>query len=251
VASGDLYTTATELAVLHAARSPAWGAPATPTAEPANAGAGVALQGAIKTLVHVSLREETHRRTVRLGITSPDLAAVYTVTIDGTAVAYDAAADTAASLEEVVDGIAAVLNANGAVNQLIEAEAVNDDDGTDTPRTKVRIRGKLGAAYAVNFTQVGPGADPVLSAVADYESAELRLWWYPGARVGVAPPGRWVAPSGPVPIPRFGFLERYDSAGLDRCHVQLLNLLGHPADGLMVTYAEPLVLVGPGLSEIS
>jgi hypothetical protein len=52
-----------------------------------------------------------------------------------------------------------------------------------------------------------------------------------------------------VPVSRFGFLERYDSAGLDRCHAQVLNLLGHPADGVMVTYATPSVKVGPALSE--
>lgn len=250
MASGDIYSTATELAVLAAGRAPKQTDGASVTSEPANAGAGVYLEQAVRTLVEVTLREETHRRTVRLGITANlDLLSTYTVTIDGTAVAYDAAAGSAADLEDVVDGIAAAINANGTVNQLVTATAVDDDDTTTSPRTKVLIRGLSGQAYAVNFTEVGPGTNPTLVALADYESCEMRLWWLAGARVGSEASGRWVAPSGPVPVSRFGFEERYDSAGLDRCHVQVLNLLGHPADGLMVTYAAPVVKIGPALSE--
>jgi hypothetical protein len=245
----DVYTDATELAILASGRAPEWSDSPSPTVEPSNAASGVPLEGAVKTLVEVALREQTHRRTVRLGIVGVDLLSTYTVTIDGTAVAYNAAGAGAADLEDVVDGIAAAINANGTVNQLVSATAVDANDTTTSPRTKVLIRGLTGTAYAVNFTESGPGANPALSAVADYESAELRLWWLAGARVGSEASGRWVAPSGPVLVSRFGFLERYDTAGLDRCHAQVLNLLGHPADGVMVTYATPSVKVGPALSE--
>lgn len=250
MASKDVFTTATELAVLAAARSPDWENCPSPTSEPANAAAGVALQGAVRTLVQVSLREQVHRRTVRLGIVNPDLASTYTVTIDGTAVAFNAAGAGAADLEDVVDGIASAINANGTVNQIVSATAVDANDTTTSPRSKVLIRGLTGAAYSVNFTESGPGTNPTLSAVADRESCDLRLVWYAGAREGVEAPGRWASSGGLLTLDRWGYLERFDTAGLDRCHVLLTGLLGHPGDGSMVTYIAPLVQVGPCLSEV-
>jgi hypothetical protein len=245
----DIYTEATELAVLSAGRSPKWSDCPTPTAEPSTAASGVALEEAVRTLVQVSLREQAHRRTVRLGITGVDLLSTYTVTIDGTAVDYDADVANAVDLEDVVDGIAAVINADVTANLVVTATAVADDDTTTSPRTKVLIRGISGAAYSINFTESGPGADPTLVALADYESCDLRLWWYAGARAGSFAPGVWASSGGIVVLDRRGFLERYDTAGLARCHALLTGLLGHPGDGVMVTYADPLVQVGPCLSE--
>ena len=79
--SSDLYTTATQLAVLQAGRGVVWETQddAGSTAPPSAADSGVYLQNAVRALVHVSLREQPHRRSARLTIPVVDLTANGTV----------------------------------------------------------------------------------------------------------------------------------------------------------------------------
>lgn len=239
--SADVYTTATQLAILQAGRAPVWQvqADAGSTTPPTAADSGVALQSATRALVHVSLREQAHRRTARLTIPVVDLTCTYTVTIDGTAVAYDATGAGAADLEDIIDGIAAAITANGTVNQIVTATAVDGDT--------VLIRGIGEANFGIDFSESDAAT---VAVVADPCDAELRLWWFMGARPGSTPPQAWAWEGEMIEVDRRGLTKRLDVAGLDRLHVQLSNRRGHSGDGSIVTLSTPTIGIGPCLTEV-
>jgi len=245
VSSADLYTTATELAILLAGRTPVWEAQADSAVPPSAANSGVYLESAVRALVHVSLREQAHRRTARLTIPVVDLTCVYTVRIDGTAVAYDATAGGAVDLEDIVDGIAAAITADGTVNQIVTATAV--DESGAAARDTVLIRGIGEADFGIDFTESDAAT---LACIADPCGAEMRLWWFMGARPGSTPPQVWAWSGELYQLDRRGRVVRLDVAGMDRLHVQLASRIGHSGDGSMVTFATPTTSIGPALSEI-
>ena len=61
---------------------------------------------------------------------------------------------------------------------------------------------------------------------------------------------QWAASEDLHEIDRRGLVQRFDSAGLDRLHVQLTELSGHPGDGSVVTLYDAYVGIGPCLSEV-
>ena len=247
--SSDIYTTATALAVLGAGRTPVWAtqADAGSTAPPSLASSGVALQQALRTLVHVSLREAPHRRTARLTIPTLDLGDVYNVVIDGTTVGHDASSGDV-DLEDTITGIAAAINADGTVGALVTATPVESDPGVSGIDT-VLIVGDGEADFSVDFTS--PSLTAVLACVADLAHATARLWWLVGARPGSSPPTLWAASGDEVAVGRRGYVERFDSAGLDRLFVQLSERAGVAGDGSIVTYPAPVISIGPCLAENS
>lgn len=249
MASADVFTTATELAVLAIGRTPVWTAPAYANVilPPQGGASGVSMQGAVRVLVHVSLREEARRRTARLSITTVDANATYTVTINGTAVSFIASAST---LEQIVDGIAAAINGSGTLAPIVTATAV-DTAGSAVGRDHVLIVGDTEIDYSIDFTRSGGAGTAVLVCVADRARAKARLWWAMGARVGSTPPAGWASSEGEIEVLYRGLAQRFDSAGLDRLHVQLTEIVGDLGDGTMVTYRDPLVAIGPCLSEVS
>ena len=244
--AADIYTTATQLAILLAGRAPVWStqANAGSTTPPSAGTSGTALQDAVRTLVHVSLREQAHRRTARLTVPTLDLTCVYTVTIEGTAVAYDATADGAASRQDVIEGIAAAINADGTANLIVAASTeMSDGVNVDT----VLIRGLAEEDWSIDFTE---SDSAVVACEADPARASMRLWWLPDARVGSTPPTVWAWSGEVYEVSRRGLVERFESAGLARLFVQLYDRLGDSADGSMVTYSDRVISVGPCLSEV-
>lgn len=237
----DIYTAATQLAVLQAGRTPVWTAQ-DGIAIPDSAADGVYLDGAVRTLAYVSLREVAHARRARLTIPTVDLSATYTTTINGTAVAYNAGSGGAdADRAAVIDGIIAAINADGTVGPLVTATAEG------TPHDTVLITGDSEADYSIAFAG---GGSSVVACVADLCSAECWPWFAPGARVDSTPPTAWVVGGEAVVVDRRGYLERLDTAGLDRLHLQLAHTAGQLGDGSATTYRDPDVYVGPCLSEV-
>lgn len=246
--SGDLFVTATELAILQAGRAPVPSAPALAVflLPPQDANSGVAMQGACRALVFVRLREEARRRTARLYITTVDPNATYTVTINGTSVSFVAAAST---LEQIVDGLAAAINGNGTLGPLVTATATDTPDSA-AGRDHVLVVGDTELDWSIDFTKSGGAGTAVLSCIADRARAKAILWWTVEARAGSTPPEGWASDGREYEIERRGWLQRFDSAGLGRLHVQLLELVGDQGDGTMVTYRDPVVSIGPCLSEV-
>lgn len=247
----DLYTEATRLAVLQAGRTPVWSTvdPDDALLPPTALDSGVPLQSAVRAMVHVSLRENIAFRTVRLTIPTPDYTGNYGLEFDfgaGTVnVSYDPTGDV--SVANLVDGIAAAIEAEGDVNGFVDAVAVAAS-GTG-PHDTVVITGKYEAGFAFGEpTQVGDGA--VFAAVADPNTADMTLWWFAGARAGSTPPALWASDGEVRELDRKGWVERLDVAGLDRLHVQVSNIAGDAGDWVEMTYTDPVISVGPCLSEI-
>ena len=249
----DVYTTALELSVLMAGRAPAWAQQDADDAllPPDSASSGVYLERSVRTLLHVSLREQAHRRTVRLTIPSGTLTGTYTVTVMGTAVTYNATAQAPADVAALVDGIAAAIAANGTAAGFVTATGVaaSGSGAHDT----VLLRGVGEADYGIDFSHSGAAT---LLVVADACRAEMRLWWFAGAQDGSTPPQVWAVSRDRFgndrwDLDRRGVLERLDSAGLDRLHVQVSERRGHSGDGSAVTFADPAIGVGPCLSEVT
>lgn len=246
MASSDVYTVATQLAVLSAGRAPVWeilGSLEAALAPPADAASGVPLQGAVRALIYVALREDARHRTARLTIASVDLTATYTLTVNGVAVGHDATG--AADLEEVLEDLADAINGDADLSAIITAEAIDtdDDDEVDT----ILLTGVGVGDFSIDFVDDG-GA--TCSCVADYATATLRPWYAMGARVGVTPPQPWVSSGDAYELDWRGRVERLDTAGLDRLHLQLEDLAGAPGDGEGVTYADPTIAIGPCLAEL-
>lgn len=246
MASSDIYTTATELAVLASGRAPAWTVAQVPTQinAPLDGAYGVPLQGAVRTLVHVALRENAHRRAAKITIDTLDLAATYTVRINNVATTYNAAIEAPADEVELLSGLADAINANTGVNQVVIA-SVTSGTGGDW----LNIRGQTGyyQGWALRTTVTGSA---VLVVEAEPEAAIVRLWWKGGAQIGTTPPAQWAASQDRHEIDWRGFLQRFDSAGLDRLHVQLERLVGFPGDGAEVSLYDARVGIGPCLSEV-
>lgn len=234
----DIYTTATQLAVLSAGRTPVWEVQTDADTPPSSALDGVYLDGAVRTLGHVSLREAPEARTVRLTIPSATLSGNYTVQIDGNVVVV---AGGVGSLALLIDAIVAAINADGTIGPIVTASPEG------TPHDTVLIVGDTEDDYSIGF--IHSGAATVL-VVADLVSATLRPWWLPGARVGSTPPGLWAWSGDEWSLDRRGLIVRYDSAGLDRLLLQVSDRAGHSGDGT-VTYSDPITSIGPCLSEVT
>lgn len=167
--------------------------------------------------------------------------------INGNSVGHDPTGD--ADLEETIEGIVGVINSDGTVGAIVEASAVESEPGVSGIDT-VLIKGLGEADYSVDFTQ-DPGGGATPAVVADRCRATGRLWWKAGARAGSTPPTTWADQGDEIEVGYRGFVQRFDSAGFDRLHVQLYELAGDPGDGSIVTYRDPVVSIGPCLSEVS
>jgi hypothetical protein len=243
----DAYSTATTIAVLMGGRTPVWSTQdavgsGSPPSLPTD---GVVLQGAVKALAHVQLRDNPAYRSAIVSVSTLVLTSTYTVTINGTSVAYDANAGGAVDLEDVVDGIAAAINANVTAAAVVTASSYAAS-GTGA-RDRVKIVGDSAEDWSISVT-AGGGAG--LECVADLTGALVQTWWVPGARAGSMPPAIWSATEEAYVADRRGYLERLDCAGLDRMYLQVYDKAGHPRDGAMVTYRSPVISIGPCLSEV-
>lgn len=236
----DIYTTATQLAILQAGRTPVWTtqAAAGQSSAPDSALDGTYLELAARTLIHVSLRAEAHRRTCTLTIPTFVNSGTYTVTVNGNAVNVSGVVADKAAL---VAAIVAAVNADGTVGPLVTAAP------SGSPADTIVITGDSEADYSIAFAHSGAA---VVACVADLCHANLWLWWQAGARVDSTPPTVWVCSGDAVPLDRRGYVERLDSAGLDRLFLQVSDRVGHLGDGGSVTYNPVACSVGPCLSEV-
>jgi len=208
--------------------------------EPAAAAGGVDVTGATLALVKVSLREHPAYRTAYYVVTTTDLTATYTATVDGTGVAYDASAGTPANLAELVADWAAAINANGTVAALVTATAT--DYAGDGVINAVRLVGIGAADYSVARTVTGIAA---VSVYADASGATMRMLARPNlspSSAYVAGPSRsralgWASkalPGGVLTrsLDGYGYIdESVLCAGLAALDVVLTDITGDASDG--------------------
>jgi hypothetical protein len=214
---------ANRLAVLAAGANPQWVEQTDYSGNPDSAASGVYLEEALQTQVIVDLREELHRRTARVTIGTLDLTADYVIEINGNAVTYDAGVAGPADATEVLEGIAAAINADVTVGPLVTAEAVDTDE--DAVIDTVVIRGDAEADYSIDFS--------------------TRIFQKAGGS-GDRPDGwRLVRGANAIAIDRYGFAERLETGGIDRFYVELYDVDGG-GDGASVTHTAT-VLIGPGV----
>lgn len=207
---------------------------------PAPAAGGVDVTGAALALVKVSLREHPAYRTAYFVVTTTDLTATYTATVDGTGVAYNAAVGTPANLAELVSDWAAAINADGTVGAIVQATAT--DYAGDGVINAVRLVGIGAADYSVARTVTGTGA---VSVYADASGATMRLLGRPDMSPStdyVLGPTRsralgWAAkplPDGSLSrsLDGYGWLdESVVCAGLAALDVELSDVTGDASDG--------------------
>jgi hypothetical protein len=232
------YETANILAILSGGRNPQWEEQEDYDGAPAAAGDGVYLEDAVHALVDVKMREEVHRRTARVTVSTLDLAANYTVTINGTAcTATGAFADRA----EVINDLVSAINGSG-IASAVTASATDEDSGISGVDT-VKIVGDTEADFTIDISATGTG---VLACTADPTTAEMQVYVTYGS--SNAPTG-WRAPLDcQWTLDKRGFCERFDTAGLDRMYVSLTSIDG-AGDGATVTYPNVAVLIGPCVVE--
>lgn len=217
---------------------------------PDAADSGVYLQNSPRVLISVDVRDQVHRRTARVVVGTADLTTtVYTVTINGTAVAYDASASLPADATALVAGIAAALEADGTVGPLVVATA-----DPDAPTTTILIRGASATDYSIAVSVVG--GTGTLSCNADAVSCTVHAYLTAGGIVktgSTGSAGRWKRPAEGVwtGVAYRGVCERLDCGGYDRIAIELTSIAGHASDGGTVTFNIARVMVGPAVLEAS
>lgn len=219
-----LFETLNRLGVLGAGRRPEWRAQASTDGPPPALSAGVALGGAMKTLVHVALRDVAHYQSARVTL-EYEAGATYTVTINGEAVVQSADTDTATTLAALADAINANVTLDGVVEASISGGVLVVRDVADAPFT-----------ISVSNT---PVAVDDMTVEVDATSCTARVWLLPGGINNTDRPATWVvAGQGEFTLDHRGLMERLDTAGIDRLYVEIAD-----ADGVV------RVAVGPGVLE--
>ena len=248
-----LYDDLNRAGLLAIALQPEWvdqdAAPANWTGAPNSASDGVYLQASPKAMVQVNAREAVAYREGRVTVSTADLVATtYTVTIDGTAVVYDASAETPADLAALVAGIAAAIEADGTATLVVDAVTDPDDPNS------VLITGKAEADWSLAIGVSG-GAG-VLTATAAATGFDLRCYSTPAGLVkadNTGKPGGWAQIVDAVYSGNTyrGFVERLNVAGVDRLYVEAYNLTKHASDGSSVVATLAKVMIGPAVLEAS
>lgn len=230
MSSGGLNALATTLAILSAGRLPDWTVAERSsilTAIPSGSN-GVALQDRVVAHVGVNLRSSLAGRTARLSVTTLDLAATYSVTVDGVACSHNAATLPDTTLAQVLQGIATAVNTTAASI----AQATVD---ADTNEVVIRSLGVEGVAITA-FAASGTG---VIAVEAEPVSADVELWV---EHIGLT---GWFQLERHV-VDRKGLaLPHREVAGMSRLAVRLANVVGHPSDASGVTIRAARVAIGP------
>jgi|GEM_PF-3408730 hypothetical protein len=253
------FQLANTLAVLFAGRNPQWEEQTSYTGAPATAAAGVALQSSVVALLVAALRSEVHRRIADVTMTVLDVAATYTVTINGNAINHATPANEDAlliGLRNAVTADAVVGGAAGA-NQIVEARCL-DSAGAVTagagaggnPAETLQILGTVNADWTIDIGATGAGA---LACVADAKTATLLLYEYPDTtstlNSTVDPPEVWTQINGgTVSLDYRGATERVETGGLARICAELASVAG-AGDGATVTHRAHGVWFGPCVDE--
>lgn len=239
-----------ELGVRSQGREPVWVQQASNTGTPAQSNDGVVVSEAIVSSALMALRIDPSVHTSRVEITTADLTlTTYTVTVDGTAVDYDASVELPADAAALVSGIAQALNDDATVGPLVTASAVdaNNDGVFDT----VLI---VNAALETTHTTAASasGGSGVVVADEDATAASLRVWIRPKYRaqdlgstdnVSGAERVNWVLPNNGAfgPFDFRGFAERFNSSGFDAIYLEAHTVTGPSGTGI----ARVIAQVGP------
>ena len=265
----DLFTTLNEVSLLLAGRRPEW--LSQPDANYPNgapdASSGVGLKDSPRTQVMVDLREEARHMIVRISIRELDLTDTYTVTTNGNAVAFDAAAAAAATRADVIQGIADAMNASAPTNTIVDVE-VEDRGDTGAPNT-VKIIGILTPDYVLAVPATAGAAE--MDVATDATTASIQIWYAlkPPIAAGITIPnttapiptmegkfssGDWRKPNGAVyaGLDITGFVEKFDTAGHDRLYVEVTALTdsGGVVAAPNTKTIIPRVTIGPAINEV-
>ncbi len=255
--STNLFGLGMQLTVMGFARKAEWVTPPETVAAPDTPGSGVPLNGAVRTYVLVAPREFGHARGGRITFpATPILVGTYTLSVHPAAtpapqlVAYDAAAGAPADLDELVRQFADAIN-NDVGNTTVTAQACSDDGLVSAPgsgtATNVLILGNNQRDYGMGVIHSGAGA-PVLTADPLY--ASLFVWVKLGAAPLFTAPQGWISPGPRLQCPSKGFVQRVESAGVERMAVQVVQSKGHSRD-VGVVLRVPTIRIGPAQSEVS
>jgi len=244
----DLYETVNILSVLLGARRPQWVTQAAYTGIPAAPSAGVSLENSPRAQVVVDLREEAHRRSARITVPVADLlVGIYRVIVDGNTVDYDASVELPADAAALVQGVADGIAASAPANTIVTATAV-DSTGAGGPVDTILLRGIAEPDYSISLAVVGGTGE--LAGIADAATAQAIAWF--AARPPNAP-GTWRRANGATyNVDTRGFVERFDTAGLDRIYIELRVVAGDAGDGATppsVLTLAPVVTLGPSVLE--
>ncbi len=201
----------------------------------------------------------------RVAIRVLDLTDVYTITINGNAVAFDAGGAGSTTALEVLEGWRDAINADVTVGPLVTA-VVEDADGDGTNDTLV-VRGDAEADYSVAVSVAGAAE---LDLLADPSTLQLRIYLQertpkaPGIAVpnvaatgfvGKIAPGDWRQPNGAEYNASFrGFTEEFNTAGQSRIYVELFNITNPGGDAALAPHTftlTPRITTGPAALESS
>lgn len=185
-------------------------------------------------LLSIRCREQPGCRTARWSVTTLDLTATYNLTINGTAVSYNASSGGAADLDDVLEGMRDAILANSTLTTAGFTAAIEDADGDGSNDTVVITRGGANAAddYPIDaFSATGSG---VTAVTADALDCDADVFVYAGGVVRstseYVPPG-WdcaVLLDGTIAqgisVGTNNRIERLLLAGLQRVYVRLYNL---------------------------
>jgi hypothetical protein len=247
------FETANELVILNAGRLPVWAlqSDADQTIIPATAGAGVGLDvasgDALKTLIVVRVRETPAYRTSYYTVTTVDLAATYTITINGgTALSYDAAAESATSVTDILEGLKAEIEADAGTHALVAVTVEAATTGDNARPARLKITDKTSTVHYVSAFDDTPGTG-VVTVASDAVSCSVTPWAYPRNQRADATlePLCWTRTTQAlVAVTSDNLSLPVDTAGYERLYIRVSSLTGHASDAAAVNRTVN-VFIGP------
>lgn len=247
------FETANLLVNLNAGRLPVWAlqTDADQTIIPATPGAGVGLDtgsgDALKTLIVVRVRENPAARTSYYSVTTVDLTATYTITINGgTALSYDAAAEVATSVTDILEGLKAEIEGDAGTHALVAATVEAEVTGDNARAARLKITDKTSTTHYVSAFDDTPGTG-VVTVTSDAESCSATPWAYPkNARADATlEPLCWTRiTEAAVAVTPNNLTVQLDTAGYERLYMRLSSVTKHASDAAAVT-ATVKVFIGP------
>lgn len=208
---------------------------------------GVAISGRMALFVLPGLRSDPFRRTCYVVVSTLDLTANYTLTINGNNVTVNGPFD---DLEDLMTTWAAAVNADVTVGAIVTADAWSGYDGTEEFVLRVRGTGDYYGVDALTYTFTASATGTaVLSLSAEAESAEMRLYAQPGhtpiggssdADGSASVAWREIAAATATGLARYaigtgGMCLRADCSGIGRIAAILVDVTGVTGDGGSVT----------------
>lgn len=236
----DLFTTVNQLSILAIGRRVQWvrqtlpaltgsGTPAGASIpKPSSPTDGHFLQNSPTTLIAIDLREVPTVKTCKVTVPTVDLTGTYTTIVDGNLVTFVAAA---ADLNALIIAWRDFINASAPTNTIVIASGEDSTGAGGTFDTLV-IKGLTVTDYSlVIAATTGTG---VVAGVYDASSAMARLFGTHKSFSSTGDPiALWhKANDALYQIDTDNFIERFDTAGLDRGYVELFEVRGHALDGV-------------------